>query len=369
MKRSTLTAVGLALAALSASSFADGSSSFALSGFGTLGIVKTDSDLGEFVTPGQVTGATKSAKLGVDSKLGVQATARLNGTLSGTVQVVSKYNGEGNYDPDVEWAFVKIQALSSLSLRGGRMGLPAFAVSDFRDVNFASLWIRPPIDVYGVLPMSHFDGLDVIHTAGFDGVNLTTQVFGGKADAKYQRASVKIDKLIGFNSTAEFDNGFTLRIGHFQSDIGVQIPGQPDPGDRNKRTAFSGVGLSYDKNNLVFNSEYVWGKRRDGDNAISPTGWYASLGYRVGKFTPYLVSSRFDLDIDIALPGGARMGLAVGQKTNAVGVRWDVMKNTAIKLQLDHVDGVGGGGQFMNPQPALTGKSVNAIGASVDFVF
>ena len=145
----------LALAAGGASA-ADGM--FSLSGFGTLGLVRTSTDDAQFALFGQTRGADKDASAEVDSKLGVQVGAKFSDVFSGTLQVLTKSNGKGNFTPGVEWAFLKAQVTPGLALRAGRMGAPFFAVSDFRDVGYANTALRPPKDVYDQVPVSHFDG-------------------------------------------------------------------------------------------------------------------------------------------------------------------------------------------------------------------
>ena len=103
-------------------------SAFRFSGFGTFGGVVTDASEAEFVTPGQPRGAKKSLDFGVDSRIGVQGSYQLNSMFSGTVQVISKYNGKGNYNPNVEWAFVKAQVTPSVGIRAGRIGAPFFMI-------------------------------------------------------------------------------------------------------------------------------------------------------------------------------------------------------------------------------------------------
>ncbi len=48
-------------------------------------------------------------------------------------------------------------------MRLGRLPLPVFLVSDFRQVGYANTWIRPPIEVYGQVPLDNVDGLDVLY--------------------------------------------------------------------------------------------------------------------------------------------------------------------------------------------------------------
>src|ERR1035441_6667929 len=63
---------------------------FTVSGFGTLGIVQTDTDQGQFIRDDESNGATTHANFNVDSDLGLQGTFRPTKWLSGTVQLLSK---------------------------------------------------------------------------------------------------------------------------------------------------------------------------------------------------------------------------------------------------------------------------------------
>src|SRR5471030_1011283 len=86
------------------------------------------------------------------------------------------------------------------------------------------------------------------------------------------------------------------------------------------------------------------------------TGWYASSGYRVASFTPYLTYGLAKAD-NLSDPGltisalppalaGPAMGLNAAlnailstkrvRSTISAGVRWDFVKNADLKLQLDH---------------------------------
>ena len=95
--------------------------SWAFSGFGTIGYVKTNSDQADFVSPGQAAGASKEGSFNPDSKIGGQINAKANSVFSGTVQALSKYygDGDGNWRPTVEWAFLKAQVTPELAIRVG----------------------------------------------------------------------------------------------------------------------------------------------------------------------------------------------------------------------------------------------------------
>ena len=400
LKTRALTPLMVALCALPAHADSAGESIFSFSGFATLGLVATNDSGADFVISGQPRGATKSVSGDVDSKIGVQATAKFNQMFSATAQLLSKQNGDGNYKPELEWAFGKAQFSPSLALRVGRMGGPFFAVSDFRDVGYANTWLRPPQDVYGQVPVSHFDGADLSYQMPMGSATVTAQVFGGKANSVLKGVDFDMQKLMGLNATAEFDNGLTLRFGHVQGRLNLHssslaqlvailrstpfaaVGNQLDATD--KKASFTGLGLSWDQGNWITLFEYT--KRKTESFVPDTTGWYLTLGYRYGKFTPYATVSQLkqdDSNVVNSIPTGVSPQLNAlkatvdgtiqaqsnRQKTTALGLRWDAYRNVAVKGQYERIT-PDGPGLFTNPQPGFgAGGSVNVYSVSVDFVF
>lgn len=422
MVLSRLTKVGMAVSTLilaCAQAHAD-SSAFRFSGFGTVGGVVTDNGDVEFATPGQPSGAKKSLDLGVDSRIGVQASYQLNDMFSGTVQVISKHNGKGNYNPNVEWAFVKAQITPSVGLRAGRIGAPYFMISDYRDVNYANLWVRPPLETYGQVPVSNVTGADLIVQHAVGSANVSAQLWGGLSRATLEdQIDVTIRDQVGLSLSAEFDNGLTLRAGHavgkvslgsdnlrllaartataaatinasmLAAQYGAAANATADDFDMSgRRATFSGVGASWDMGNWQLNAEYT---RRFIDGYVgSSKGWYASAGYRMGKVTPFAYVAGLQVSgvssNGLAAPSAAITALAPlstaintvlndartgGQRSVALGARWDAWKSASLKAQLEHITPKDGGvGLFVaNPGASLNGDSVNVLSVSVDFVF
>ncbi|WP_343622991.1 hypothetical protein [Roseateles puraquae] len=386
----------LALAAGGASA-ADGM--FSLSGFGTLGLVRTSTDDAQFALFGQTRGADKDVSAEVDSKLGVQVGAKFNDMFSGTLQVLTKSNGKGNFTPGVEWAFLKAQVTPGLSLRAGRMGAPFFAVSDFRDVGYANTALRPPKDVYDQVPVSHFDGADASYQLSTSVGTLTGQLFGGKASDTSQRYKVDVKSLAGFNATLETDAGLTLRLGYAEGKLTVgnaalnglvatlratpfaSVGNQLDPND--SKGTFSGVGLTWDQGDWVASAEYT--QRRIKTFLADTDGWYVLVGHRFGPLTPYVtvseartVNSNVNNTIPAATAQLAALKAAVDsvvegqrhtQKTFAVGARWDFARNLALKAQWENVR-PDGRGYFISPTANWgNGKTVNVISVALDTVF
>ena len=85
-------------------------SMFSLNGFGTLGVVHSSDNQADFVSnPAQPKGAgfTDSWSATPDTKLGIQLNAALTDRLSAVVQVMSQYQYDGTFRPDLEWGNVK----------------------------------------------------------------------------------------------------------------------------------------------------------------------------------------------------------------------------------------------------------------------
>ena len=373
--------------------------SWTFSGFGTVGYVETNTDLALFAGPGQSGGASREGTLGVDSKIGGQINAKANNVFSATVQAISERNGDGNFKPAIEWAFLKAQVTPGLSLRVGRIGAPLFAVSDFRDIGYANIWVRTPLDVYGQVPFSHFDGADAIYQDTLGSTTLTGQVFYGITNSVSEGTPLQVRHQGGINLTAEFDNGITLRAGHVQGKLSAVSPALTqlvgildttpfaDVGNEaslNKKDAsFNGVGIAYDHENWVASAEYT--KRKTSSYISSTTGWDATLGYRIDKFTPYAVVSQLKVNssnvnntIPTTVPQVAPLAAAIngliadqadGEKTDSIGVRWDAWKNIDIKAQYDHVKpSANSRGLFERVEPGFS-SSVSVYSIAVDFVF
>jgi len=425
---------------------------FRLSGFGTLGAVQNSTNDVQFNYPGQGGGAGTTASLDADSKLAVQGTYKFTPTISATTQVMTRFDPEAQYVPSVDWLFAKWQALPALSVRGGRMGAPFFMVSDFRNVGYANTTVRPNLDVYGQVPTDQFEGLDATYQYSFDSVTVNATLWGGGAKADYRSAYRKgttlvdastftLKKLKGLNLTAETDNGITLRAGYakakidltsssinalvasgnalstysasvgpvnsaFQS-LGVQALNATSAinvSDGN--VSFLAFGASYDQDNWIISGEYT--KRRSDNFIADTTGWYANVGYRVGKFTPYLGFSKLTVNSANVSPAtvvaatlsapfnGANAQLAgtaltinesiqgymnvqkLDQKTITLGTRWDVTSSVAIKAQWDQIHKPADSyGLFFAEDTAAAGtqsffnsrRKVNVLSVSMDFVF
>ncbi len=405
---------------------ADGDASiWSFSGFGTVSAVHSnerEADFAGTIFQPYGAGRTRSTSLDPDSKLGAQLTAKFTPQLSGVVQVVSQYQYDNSYTPQVEWANLKYEFTPAFRARIGRIALPAFLLSETRYVGFANTWARPPQEVYAIAPITSNDGVDATYVAHFgDAVN-SVQAFYGSNTTKLTTGEAKSKPSWGLNNSLEVGST-TLRAGFIATRLSLDVPALqglndglqsfgnaasaiPSPGiqaagaqahELNAKYSLKDIdlkiyslGASHDTGAWLFIGEYT---RFEGNGYFSTSNsWYASVARRLGVFTPYVTvgDTRPKLESEpgittTGLPGGLAAGamglnaginavkqsVAASQKLASVGVRWDFMKNAAVKLQYDHLEmGEGSKGRLVNPSPAYQpGGKVDLVTLGVDFLF
>jgi predicted porin len=131
------------------------------------------------------------------------------------------------------------------------------------------------------------------------------------------------------------------------------------------------VGASYDPGPWF--ALYGWIERK---STTKINAMYVSAGYRVKKFTPYLTYSQ-DSPASF-LPGFPTPTVAAvqsaknSQNTVSLGVRWDFMKNTDLKLQFDQVklsDQSNGNLANVPAGTSFYGAKFHVMSAVLDFIF
>jgi len=156
---------------------------FVLSGFGTVGAVHSSQRQADFTSNSfkpNGAGFSRNWSPDVDSLLAVQGTANLTPQLSVVLQLISEQNFDNTYRPHVEWANVKYQFTPDFNVRVGRIGLPIFMVNDSRKIGYANPWVRPPLEVYDLVPLTSSDGIDASYRLPIGAATNTFQVTAGR---------------------------------------------------------------------------------------------------------------------------------------------------------------------------------------------
>jgi hypothetical protein len=387
-----------------------------ISGFGTGALTWTNTNEAEFGRPNQATGAKKKPRTGVDSNLGLQADVRINDWLSFTGQGLVRRDAEDDYGAELSWAFAKFKVSDQFSVRVGRIGLPAFMISDYRNVGYANTFLRPPVEMYSQVPFNGLDGIDATWQQSFGDTTVTGQLAYGRTESQIAGGLTgKSDKMSAINVVAEH-GPFTARIGRVDATVeitgsasltqllgglraagaGYRFPQLITMADEieahDKKASFTSLGLGMDWNNIVVQTEFA--KRKTATYVNDTTSWYVMGGYRFGKVLPYVIQGKVAIDgypanvVPTACPAGypaactptmaalragaARLpytGIGQGeQSTTSVGVRWDFYRSVALKAQIDRVKPKVGSGLLLNATPGFH-KDVTVGAVALDFVF
>jgi Gram-negative porin len=382
---------------------------FEINGYATLGVMHSSEDQADFrgsLLLENGVGYSQSWSLEVDSRVGAQLTAEFNSKLSAVAQVLVEQQADGTYTPHLEWADLKYQLSPDASVRIGRIVLPSFLVSDYRKVGYANVWVRPPTEVYALIPVTSNDGIDTnIRLRKGDFIH-TLQASYGQSDVELpDNDSAEARHVLAVSATTERGPA-SVRMAYLRSGVSIESFGllfdafrQFGPegialADRYNVDGglfqFLGAGAQYDRSDWFVLGEV--GRVRSHSVLGDRTAWYVSGGRRLAQVTPYLTYATVRTETERSDPGlsveayppplaqvagglNAALNQALQsspeQSTLSIGVRWDFRKDLDLKLQVDHSRlGAGSAGNLFNVQPDFEpGGSYTLVSLAVDVVF
>ena len=350
--------------------------SVSFSGFGTFGYAVLDEPDSEYRTGRAEDGADDDGSIEVDTRLGLQLDAELTRRLSATLQAIAREGADGEPAVALEWGFLRFLPTDSTSVRVGRMSLPVFALSDFREVGYANVLLRPPEDVYAQIPLTRFDGIDLTFDLDYGATLFRAQLFGGVSEDRiYDELEPDARESVGIALSAR-RGPLQLRLSHVSSsfdidsengavarvDAGIRQVSQVVPalapaldaiaddfsGER-VPLRFYAIGASFDPG--AWFSDIEFASRRIDSWVSNIDSLSVVLGARLGAFSPYLFASdlrEIDGDRRIELPDGnpdidaLETGINLlyeprDQRTAGLGLRWDPVARVALKAQVERV--------------------------------
>jgi len=390
-----------------------------VSGFGTLGLSHVQAPQGwGFRRELTQSASDKPWRHDVDTRLGVQANYSLGSQFELVAQVIARKRATHAEDGDsLEWAYVAYRPNADWTLRAGRVNVDAFLMADYRNVGYGFTAARPPVELYAMLPTT------------LDGVDLARSWFQGDAQwrAKLMVGSTQIGDfatgdpgrvrdVVGAMVSRE-EAGLLVRASasraRIRLDLGstqpavdalTQLGGLPIPAvaaqaqllrDRLGASVipatFLELGLRYEQGDWQWSAEVV---RIKAVPLVRQTSAYATVGHRIGEWTPFVGYSRTrdampvlaTPDWQAALtpvigPAAAAQSQALGALVTAsvnqarvqqsgwsLGARWDFHAQAALKLQWDRfrIDADGPG--LWTGANGQAGRAHVAT-AVVDFIF
>lgn len=402
-------------AAQSADSSAD---TLRFSGFGSLGVAHIDAPEGwvyrrELSQPL----SRNRTRFDLDSRLGLQ----VNYTPSASIELVGQANltrrtPAAERGDAIEWAFGAYRPNADWTLRLGRVNLDAFLMSDHRSVGFAYPYARPPVEFYAQLPSS-LDGADATRVWNGSDAQWRAKLYAGRSKLAFDTTStLDMRAVLGAMVSREAD-GLLTRFSVIQTRLSFSAPDlQPllaglggltalplpavaaQAGELRSRLTLDEVRHTY----VSFGARYEVGAwllggelmRVTGSVPVSFSAGYATVGRRWGPATVFTVVSRIEKSSpSVAVPdwgatlapllgaAGAQQGQFLGtaaalavnglspkQSTVALGARWDLGSQWALKLQWDHIR-VAADGSSLWGGASTQATRANVGSVVLDFVF
>ncbi len=364
---------------------------WSVSGFGNIAYsYENSTNIGYLRSLTQKANSQSNGSFLPDSKLGFQLAYQINTQWSATTQYVfAERAGDDPFD-GVELAFIAYQPTGNLDIRLGRMGYDVFWFTDTRRVDFGHLWVRPPQEVYGWIPLQNIDGIDFTYRfsladidwsanfqfgatqattdlqPGFEPnrfvsnqagvVSLTASGMFWRARASY--AQLRVDSDLPEAMELARDNlvkTSQLGLGAISNEA-FDLSQQLDINGAVVR--YGQLGFEFNDGHWLFVSELV---NVDTDGGVLPDGigGYAMFGHRFDSLTPYFIYARFSPDSEILekqvdwsanpfLPADivrlqqgaidATNQTIINQSTISFGLRWDLTSQFSLKAQADWID-------------------------------
>ena len=298
---------------------------------------------------------TKDAAYEYDTSYGVNLRTQLASNVSGVAQLTGSGRKDGNYDVQVEWAFVEYYLSQAWRLRIGKMNLQTFTLSDYIEVGYLYPWVRPPEEVYGFNPMRNYPGLEIMHTAhwGKD-VNFTSMFFTGSAKVQISDVTT-MHAVNGYGMNFQLNApGFMLRAGSITPRVEISqdafvmaTPGGPIsmPGYHlaaTNRMYLTTVGFSWDIQGFVGYGEWIKTTPQGELHEVFPnqTGSYLTVGYKFSNLMPFVSVGNADADpfTGVLTQGVFQPNPAIAQSSVSLGLRYEVNDFSAVKFEVKNVD-------------------------------
>ncbi|PMH02630.1 sulfate ABC transporter permease [Vibrio lentus] len=312
---------------------------FSLSGFGSTSWATSDNDNLLIINRG----FTDENCYDCDTTFGVQLDYFYN-SFKASVQVVKPPQYDWS-DPQLEWAYVGYE-FNDFDVSIGRLRLPLFLASEYYYVGQAYMTARPPTEVYNsVLGITAFNGIKVswTHDVSDEATLLLSPFFG-----------IKDNNEVDFNSTTELEFetnrmfGANLQLSgedyrwnlsfldsNFDQTVKIKNVGSL-PKQDNQHIQLWSLGAEYEFGQAILASE--------GQTSDFSSSMYASLGYRLNSFTPYVVYGA-EFDSHEHLTGNSYL----------IGVDYDVLPNVSINGEVQYFEARKANGAFVEDFNALTG--------------
>ncbi len=334
-------------------------------GFMTVGAAKIvdieDADRGNIYIGGLGDrGISEDLSFERDSRFGLQISSDVAENMSVVAQILGRAD-QSDFNAIVEWAYVDYKFNDIASVHVGKIKQPVYLVNDYVEVGYAYPWIRPPQEVYLLNnPLNTVNGIELLLHIPVGSGTLSFQPYlGSNRDdiPNAQGAFFEAENIYGLDIKYS-GRGYTVHASNFQCEVKTfggfttASPFGPVNVDLNGKgdCNVAAAGFNLDMADVVIYSE--WTKRKTNDTLERPFGdteaFYATLGYRFGKFLPHITFASIEGEAStvqpgavsgVGIPGPGSFNFPVQIQTSiTAGLRYEVNDSAALKFEYQVVD-------------------------------
>ena len=317
-------------------------------------------------------GITEDLTFEKDTRFGLQISSDVSENMSVVAQLLGR-GDQGNFNAIVEWAYIDYEFHDFASVHVGKIKQPVYLVNDYVEVGYAYPWIRPPQEIYLLNnPLNTVNGIELLlqFPVGPGTLSLQPYIGSNRDDIpNAQGAYFEAENIYGIDVQYS-GRGYSVHASNFQCEVktfgGFSIDANDNLLAQDLEVNLNGTGdcnvtaggFNMDMANVVVYAE--WTKRTTTDELSRPFGdteaYYATIGYRIGKFLPHITYGSIEGEASTVTPGaitgpdGAPLVLGPpGSPTSlnfpvpiqtsiTAGLRYEVNDSAALKIEYQVVD-------------------------------
>ncbi|MCK4951250.1 MAG: porin [Gammaproteobacteria bacterium] len=304
------------------------------------------------------------------TRVGLTVSTKITDRLNFAAQFTAI--AEESYDVHYDWLFGAFAFGDNFTVRAGAMKFPVGIINEYRDVGYALPWIAPPVLLYTDIASTNgmantvtspnatresYSGASLLFNKEFDDWTVIVDLFGGGANGEGGETP-DLRKLRGISATLNWDDTLLLTA---SSSVSVMRNAPAGMTAMNgKEHEVTSLGAKLDWNELFVYAE-SFDVEMEGLTMMSSESWYTTVGYHITpRWAPYYSYQEIEFDNNLT-----------EQNMQTLGVRYELMKNTALKLEFSDIETPKGNGLFddSDTNDPFDRSSVKMYGIAVDYLF
>lgn len=297
------------------------------------------------------------------TRIGLNVNARVTNKVTFASQLFASREEEA-FNTSVDWAFISYAATDALTVRAGKIKYPAGIVNEYVDVGIAYPWIAPPQLFYGEeasgsqATRESYTGLSALFETSNDDWVFGADIFAGEVPLE----SMNVRELTGVTLRADWDDTVLLQATHYSGTMYNDSMMPMMVAMNEEKHSASMFGIKVDWNNIIGYAEVAqvdMGDFKPGE----AESMYVTLGYQFNDWLPHITYQTYEKN-----PDAAMMMETQDQTITTLGVKYDLDRNTALKVEYSTIKTDEGEGLF-EPDGAPLDDSATMMSVALDVVF